>query len=308
MSSLADLPELVGFFSYSRDDDEDAKGALSNLRDGIQRELRSQLGHARAKLRLWQDKSAIPEGRLWEEELRSAIAESVFFIPIITPTAVRSRHCKREFDLFLAREAELGRRDLVFPILYIRVPALEDEQQWRRDPTLSVIAARQYADWRNLRHLDIKSSEVGVSVEHFCRSIFEALRLPWESPQERRDKAEAAAKARAEEEARQSAQAREQAAEAARRQRAETEARRQAEEAKRKAQELQAKVRAEDDEHRNSTDAPAAVKNARGSVATSSGGADPWMVVRTVLGLLLFFFGIWAFGQLLEKIGAMLGW
>ena len=32
MSSLADLPELVGFFSYSREDDADSQGALSALR------------------------------------------------------------------------------------------------------------------------------------------------------------------------------------------------------------------------------------------------------------------------------------
>jgi hypothetical protein len=35
MSSLAELPELVGFFSYSRDDDEDFKGTLSALQDVI---------------------------------------------------------------------------------------------------------------------------------------------------------------------------------------------------------------------------------------------------------------------------------
>ena len=40
MSSLADLPELIGFFSYSREDDEDFKGTLTGLHEGIQRELR----------------------------------------------------------------------------------------------------------------------------------------------------------------------------------------------------------------------------------------------------------------------------
>jgi hypothetical protein len=35
MSSLAELPELIGFFSYSREDDEAFKGTLSGLRDGI---------------------------------------------------------------------------------------------------------------------------------------------------------------------------------------------------------------------------------------------------------------------------------
>ena len=39
MSSLADLPEVIGFFGYSRKDDEAFEGTLSALRDGIQREL-----------------------------------------------------------------------------------------------------------------------------------------------------------------------------------------------------------------------------------------------------------------------------
>jgi TIR domain len=102
MTSLAELPELVGFFSYSRDDDEDANGALSALRERIYRELRGQFGRTRSEFRLWQDKAAISHGALWEEEIRTAIAQSVFFIPIVTPSALRSKHCKTEFDLFLA--------------------------------------------------------------------------------------------------------------------------------------------------------------------------------------------------------------
>jgi hypothetical protein len=94
MPSLADAPDLVGFFSYSREDDEDSGGKLSKLRERIQAELRGQLGRTRLDFRVWQDKTAIAHGTLWEQEIKSAIAESVFFIPIITPTVVRSRYCK----------------------------------------------------------------------------------------------------------------------------------------------------------------------------------------------------------------------
>jgi hypothetical protein len=108
LSSLADLPEIIGFFSYSRDDDNDSIGALSALRGRIQRELRGRLGRSKASFRLWQDTAAIPQGALWEDEIKTAVAQSVFFIPIITPTTVKSSHCKREFELFLAHEAELS--------------------------------------------------------------------------------------------------------------------------------------------------------------------------------------------------------
>jgi hypothetical protein len=198
LSSLPDLPELVGFFSYSREDDRDAHGALSDLRNRIQGELRSQLGRPTGTFRIWQDKEAIPSGSLWETEIKNAVAQSMFFIPIITPTVVRSPYCQFELNAFLAREAALGRSDLVFPILYIDVPALQDSVRRQSDPVISVIAKRQYVDWRELRHRDIHSMDVKEAVERFCRHIRNALERSWISAEERKQKEEAAALERAE--------------------------------------------------------------------------------------------------------------
>jgi hypothetical protein len=173
MTSLADLPELIGFFSYSRRDDEHSQGSLSRLRTRIFSELRLQLGR---DFRLWQDTAAIPDGALWEDEITHAISGAVFFIPIVTPSAVHSEHCRFEFDAFLRREAELGRSDLVFPVLYVTVEELEHEDLWRRDDVLRTIGSRQYLDWRPLRHLDPSSTEVGQKIEQFCRNVARALR------------------------------------------------------------------------------------------------------------------------------------
>jgi hypothetical protein len=205
MSSLADLSDLVGFFSYSREDDQGSRGALSALRDAIQSELSAQLGRSHADFRVWQDKAAIPLGTLWENQIREAINQSAFFVPIVTPRALRSQHCAFEFESFLAREAELGRDDLVFPILYIPVPALEDEKLWRQDPVLKIVGTRQYLDWRDLRHQEHNSPEVRQKVERFCRNISNALRKPWVSLEERRREAEAEARQRAEEQQRRKA-------------------------------------------------------------------------------------------------------
>jgi TIR domain len=253
MSSLADLPELVGFFSYSREDDEDSYGALSALRTRIQGGLRGQLGRTAKAFRLWQDKEAIPSGALWESEIKNAVAQSVFFIPIITPTVVASSYCNFELQSFLEREAELGRADLVFPILYIDVPALEDASRRQNDPVLSLIAERQYVDWREFQYLDIDSTEVKRQVGRFCIHIRDALQRPWFSPEERKQQEAQAALRQAEaererqdaevkrrnEEARtqaEEAKAREQAAEAdAERQRAEDQRLRQEAEARRPA-------------------------------------------------------------------------
>jgi hypothetical protein len=82
----------------------------------------------------------------------------------------------------LARETELGRDDLVFPILYIPVPALEDEKLWRDEPILRIVATRQYLDWRELRHHDPRSIEVQQKLEWYCRGITNALHKTWIPP------------------------------------------------------------------------------------------------------------------------------
>jgi formylglycine-generating enzyme required for sulfatase activity len=192
MSSLADLPELIGFFSYSREDDADSQGALSALRNRIQGELRGQLGRTAKNFRLWQDKEAIASGTLWETEIKSAAAQAVFFIPIVTPTVVASSYCRFELDSFLAREKTLGRSDLVFPILYIDVPALEDDSRRQKDPVLSLIAERQYLDWRDYRYLDANSAEVRKRLAEFCKDIRDALERRQLSSEERKEQAEAA--------------------------------------------------------------------------------------------------------------------
>jgi len=231
MSSLADYPHLVGFFSYSREDDEGSGGRLSKFRICIQEELRGQLGRTKGDFELFQDKVAIAHGTKWESEINSAIAGSVFFIPIVTPTAIRSYHCKFEFDSFLAREKELGRSDLIFPIIYIPIPALNDGR-WRQDPVLEIVGSRQYLDWQQLRHLDTASKEVGQEVEKFCANICRALERPWLSPDKRRQEADARQRADEEERRRQ--------IEAEARQRSEKERDRWEAEAKRRAEQEQA--------------------------------------------------------------------
>jgi hypothetical protein len=183
MSLLTKLPELVGFFSYSRKDDKAFKGKLSELRDAISSELSAQLGRKDSDF-IFQDQKSIGLGKLWEAEIAKATRKSAFFIPIVTPRSVGSSHCRFEFDSFLARQATLGRKDLIFPILYLAVPELEDEAQWRNDPVLSVIGLRQYIDWQEIRHFAVNSPEVGKKIEHLCIKICIALRQQW--PEESR--------------------------------------------------------------------------------------------------------------------------
>ena len=257
MSSLADLPEVIGFFSYSREDDEAFRGTLSAVRDAIQRELGAQLGRSKSTFRLWQDKEAIAPGKLWESEIKNAVEQSVFFIPIITPRLVNSHYCQFEFEAFLARERALGRADLVFPILYIPVPALENEALWRNHPVLSAIARRQYVDWQTFRYADVHTPAMREAIARFTRKIVEALHHSWLSPEERKRQEEAEAQERAEaERRRQEAEATRHAEDEARRKRNEAEVQRLAEE--RVQQVAEAKRRAEEEKRQKQAEAEAA--------------------------------------------------
>jgi formylglycine-generating enzyme required for sulfatase activity len=200
--------------------------------------------------RLWQDKEAIPYGKHWKAEIESAVAQSVFFIPIITPTAVASPDCKFELDLFIAREATLGRTDLVFPIYYIEIDALEDSVAQQNDPVLSFIAKRQYRDWREFRHRDINETDAKKAVEDFCRDIRKALRRSWLSPEEQKKPEEAEAHQRAEEEQQHEVEARRREEEARRKAEAEAQERQRAVEERRR-QEEEAKRLAEEERWRN---------------------------------------------------------
>jgi hypothetical protein len=172
----------------------------------------------------------------------------VFFIPIVTPRAVASKHCKFEFESFLARERALGRNDLVFPIHYIRVPALLDETEWRDDPVLSVVAKRQYVDWSDYRHDPVETPAFRKAIDRFCGKIAEAMRERWISPEERSQlEAEAKSRAENEERARQEAEAKRQAEERKRR-REEAVAKKRAEREAREREQAEAKQRAEDEE------------------------------------------------------------
>jgi len=245
MPTLAESPELVGFFSYSRDDDEDFDRTLSSLRQAIGKELRAELGRTKQDFRLWQDQDAIAPGELWETRITEAINGATFFIPIVTPRAVNSKHCKFEFDTFLAREQALGRNNLIFPILYITVPGLADDAVWRNHPVLSVIGARQYVDWREFRSEPIDSPAYRKAVFQFCASIVSALREPRLTPEEKvrqeldlrlRKEAEARNQAKEEQRRREQDEASSRAADEERRRKAEADAKRSAEQAPNPAQ------------------------------------------------------------------------
>ena len=178
------MPALptVGFWSYSRQDNDNASGGLSRLRAMVSAELKLQLGRA-AQVELFQDTADIHSGAMWEQKIRDQMARSSFLIPILTPDFFQSAWCCKEVEIFQEREAVLGRGSLIFPIAWVATDAHDrahaySEAVWLR------MGATQKIDLTAWRHDPLETTpEVRKLVDRLAQSIKNALRRPGKAPQ-----------------------------------------------------------------------------------------------------------------------------
>ena len=168
----------IGFWSYSRQDDDLSRGKLSNLRSSLLAEIQQQYG--RQPIQLFQDVSTIAHGAEWEEEIRRSLYEATFFIPIITPNFIQSEWCTTEVRIFLERERELCSlypelppRSRIFPLLFIDITGVDPH-----DPAvLAVLEQRQGFDFRGLRHRSFDDERVQHGIAGFAASIRKGLQI-----------------------------------------------------------------------------------------------------------------------------------
>ena len=166
----------IGFWSYSRQDDELSGGMLSRLRSLLMSEIQQQYG--RERVQLFQDVSAIPHGAQWEHEIRNALGNSSFFIPIVTPNFIQSEWCATEVRVFLERERELletypqlPRRSLIFPLQLIDIGGVDPH-----DPDgLAALQERHWFDFRPFRHRSHDDEATRSALADFASSIRRVL-------------------------------------------------------------------------------------------------------------------------------------
>jgi TIR domain len=161
----------VGFWSYTRQDDAHSDGQLSQLRLLIGKAIGLRQGE---EVRFFQDTEAIPFGADWAADIERSISDVTFFIAVVTPAFLRSKHCCDEFRAFRRRMVELGRDDLIFPIHYVDIDKF--------DPTESVFgedfAALRRSNWIDFRPLyfdELKSSQVKQWADRLAVSILAAM-------------------------------------------------------------------------------------------------------------------------------------
>ena len=166
----------IGFWSYSRQDDEHSGGRLSQLRARLSSEL--QINYGRDRVQIFQDSSAIPYGAEWDDVIRDALGRSTFFIPILTPNFIQSEFCLHEVEVFLERERalhaahpELAGQRRIFPILYIPIGGKEA----RKPELVAELEQVQWLPFERLRHQDYDQPAVRQTVSEFAATICELL-------------------------------------------------------------------------------------------------------------------------------------
>lgn len=166
------------FLSYTRFDDENDGGAISEFRRRLASAVRAVTGEP---FEIFQDVDGIGLGERWRGKLDEILDEARFFIPIVTPSYFRSKACREELEKFLRAEAERGRDDLILPMYYIESHILEEEELRATDALARIIHERQRQDWRDLRFEPFGAKEVRRALERLAREIAHSRSRPMPS-------------------------------------------------------------------------------------------------------------------------------
>ncbi|HEY5054372.1 MAG TPA: toll/interleukin-1 receptor domain-containing protein [Solirubrobacterales bacterium] len=158
-----------GFWSYVHADDDAHYGGVSRLADHLAAQYKSETGGR--NLELFRDSAELKWGDDWRLKIREAIAESAYFIPIVTPSYFESEECRKELLEFAAEAKAQKRPELVMPIYFMAVKKIEEKDN--SDSLVPLIAARQWEDWRNLRFLDEKNQPYRFAVNKMALRLVE---------------------------------------------------------------------------------------------------------------------------------------
>lgn len=160
--------EFAALFSYAREDDENDGKRLTSLKRHLEAEIRLQTGQ---DFKIFQDVADTPIGQHWYQKITSVINGSTFLIAIITPSFLNSNMCRDEVSRFIDREQELGRNDLIFPILYAETTTLANEG----DGIAKDLNCRQYYPWRELRFEPFDSTQYRSGIADIAGKIIAAI-------------------------------------------------------------------------------------------------------------------------------------
>lgn len=156
------------FLSYVHADDLNDSGRITQLRRRLESEIRMQLGE---DFSIFQDKENILVGQQWRTQIENTIDETTLLISIITPSYLNSEECRKEVELFLDRERQLERDDLIIPVLYLETASLHNDEH----TIAQALNRRQHFDWARFRFEDFESNEVRKGLSELANQVIGAI-------------------------------------------------------------------------------------------------------------------------------------
>lgn len=137
------------------------------LAENLRKEFALVTGEA---LALFIDRAGIGWGDEWRRRIDSALAETTFFIPIITPRYFTRSECRRELLDFTTHAQSLGVSELILPIRYAKVNDLTEQNP---DEAIALVARMQYVDWTRTRLAGSSAPEYRVAINNLAVRLAE---------------------------------------------------------------------------------------------------------------------------------------
>jgi len=170
--------EPAAFMSYARFNDEHDDGQLTRFRQRLAAEVRAQTGQ---QFTIFQDREDIAWGQNWKQRIDDTLDTVPLLLVIVTPGFFASEPCRDELTRFLERERTLGRADLILPVYYISAREIDNPAAREADELAAALAARQLADWRELRFKPLTSPSVRKAIAHLAGRMRDAFWQPSET-------------------------------------------------------------------------------------------------------------------------------
>lgn len=166
----------AAFLSYTHADDQSDGGWITAFRAKLNDEVEARSG---VRFGIFQDKKDIFWGQDWKERIRESLSEVKFFIPILTPRFFASEYCREEVLIFMDRERDIGRSDLILSVLYIENPTQAASGERAKDELAELLSKRQHVDWTKFRHTNLSQPAMRRRISTLAKQIVAILQQPW---------------------------------------------------------------------------------------------------------------------------------
>jgi hypothetical protein len=163
---VAGIGPATGFWSYAHFDNSANDGHVLRLAEQVSRAYQFLSGEP---IKIFVDRSDLKWGEEWLAKINATILGTTFFIPVISPSYLKSKNCRNEFIDFWRKADTSNLRELLLPILYADVDLSEDTT----DEICQIVRRIQFVDWRETQLEDETSSPHRKLVRKMAQRLVE---------------------------------------------------------------------------------------------------------------------------------------